>query len=115
MPMMRTDFQSLLAEGLRKVFFLWLKNKPQMYRDFYQVLNSKKQKETDQTIAGLGMISEKLEGEPITYDDLVEGYGNNALVKPPVINGESLSSVSMATLSKQAQAVQEQRLSLVAA
>ena len=74
MVMTRAMFQSLLEEGLRKVFFSSLKEKDMVYPKIFEVTDSKKRKESDQSIAGIGMLLEKLEGEPTVYDDMVEGY-----------------------------------------
>ena len=115
MVMSRSNFPSLLVEGLREVYFNWLDMKSLVYPEIYEIRTSKKQKETDRTIAGIDMLSAKAEGEAIDYDDFVEGY-MNALVKPQVINGENLSPIrDMVTLSKLGKALHEQRLSPVAA
>lgn len=74
MSMNRAAFLPLLEEGLRKVYFYWLDQKTLTYPDLYDVRSSRKRKETDQTVAGIGMIDRKEEGEPTTYDDFVMGY-----------------------------------------
>lgn len=75
--MTRTNFPSLLVEGLREVYYEWLDLKSMVYPSIYDVKTSKKQKETDRTVAGIGMLTAKNEGEPITYDSMVEGYETN--------------------------------------
>lgn len=74
MAMNRAAFLPLLEEGLRKVFFYWLDQKTLMYPEIYEVRTSRKRAETDRTVAGIGMLDKKLEGEPTTYDDFVLGY-----------------------------------------
>ncbi len=74
MVMSRSNFSSLLVEGLRDVYFNWLDQKSLVYPDIYEIRTSKKQKETDRTIAGIDMLSAKAEGEPITYDEPILGY-----------------------------------------
>ena len=77
MVMSRSNFPSLLVEGLREVYFNWLDMKSLVYPEVYEIRTSKKQKETDRTIAGIDMLSAKAEGEAIDYDDFVEGYEVN--------------------------------------
>jgi phage major head subunit gpT-like protein len=72
--MNRSQFKSLLVEGLRKVFWMQFKDKETIYPRIYKVETSKKRKETDQSIAGIGMLVEKPEGEPLIYDDFTEGF-----------------------------------------
>lgn len=102
MAMTRAQFSSLLVEGLREVFFEWLDLNSLVYPQIYDVRKSKKKTETDRTIAGIGMLDEKDESVAITYDDFVEGYPIlNALLKPLLINGESLNRIfGMVTLRK---------------
>jgi phage major head subunit gpT-like protein len=70
----RSNFSPLLIEGIRKVFFDALDPKSMVYKDIFDIQSSNKRKETDHTVAGIGMLSEKAEGEPTTYDDFVDGY-----------------------------------------
>lgn len=77
MAMTRSNFASLMAEGLREVFFEWLDLKSMVYPQVYDIQKSTQQKETDQSIAGIGMLSEKDEGTSIDYDSMVEGYETN--------------------------------------
>lgn len=74
MAMNRTSFSSLLVEGLREVFFEWLDPNSLVYPKLYDVRKSKKEKETDRTIAGIDMFSAKSEGVALTYDDFIEAY-----------------------------------------
>jgi phage major head subunit gpT-like protein len=74
MVMTRAQFNSLMTEGLRKVFFMQYNDYPLQYQNIYEVVGSKKKSETDQIIAGIGMLDEKGEGENITYADMIEGY-----------------------------------------
>lgn len=74
MTMTRSAFLSLMAEGLRDVFFEQYNAMPMVYKDIYDVKSSKKRKEDYQDIVGIGMLDQKDEGESITYADASEGY-----------------------------------------
>lgn len=74
MAMNRGQFSPLLSEGLREVFFQHLRPKEWVYPKIFEIKGSKKKSETDETVASLGMLSEKAEGEPLTFDDFILGY-----------------------------------------
>jgi hypothetical protein len=114
--MTRSGFSPLLAEGLREVYFDTLDLNTLVYPQIFDIKKSNKKTETDHSVTGIGMLTEKLEGESTDYEDFVDGKQNIAVVKSQIINGENLNSnLSMATLNKQAQAVQLQRLISVTA
>jgi hypothetical protein len=117
MTMTRSGFLNLLLEGLSKVFHDQYKDYPTQYQKVYNVQKSSQYKETLHSVAPLGGLTQKAESGSIEYEDMVDGYSrDHAHVKPQVINGESLNLTrGMVTLSKQAQAVQLQRLNPVAA
>ena len=79
MAMSRSQFLTLMVEGLREVFFLQYKEQEQVHPRIFEMQTSKKRKESYQGITGLGMLNVKVEGEPITYEDLVEGYDQDFL------------------------------------
>ncbi len=79
MAMQRAQFLSLMAEGLRKVFFDHFDELPSVYPQIFDIQKSTKRMETDQTIAGIGMLSVKPEGEPTTYEDMTEGFSQSAM------------------------------------
>lgn len=69
----RGSFAQLLAPGLMEVMFEWLKEHPEEYSQFLKVETSDSAYDEDQIYAGLGLARKKLEGEPITYDDPIQG------------------------------------------
>ena len=69
----RGQFAQLLATGMQEVMFEWLKDHPEEYSQFCEVGTTSSAYEDDQIIAGLGTARRKLEGEPITYDDPIQG------------------------------------------
>lgn len=73
MATQRGQFAQLLAPGLMEVMFEWLSEHPEEYSQFLQVETSDSAFEEDQIYAGLGLARKKPEGEPITYDDPIQG------------------------------------------
>lgn len=69
----RGQFAQLLAKGMTEVMFEWLKEHPEEYSMFLDVQTSDSAYDEDQLLAGLGLARKKLEGEPITYDDPIQG------------------------------------------
>ena len=67
------NFQALLEPKLRKVFFDSYDEKPEEYSEIFHVGGSKKAKETDQHVAGLGLWEEKTESGPISYAEITMG------------------------------------------
>ncbi len=74
MAMTRSNFPSLLVEGLRDVFFQTLDQKSLVYPSIFEIKTSRKKTETDQGVASIAMLAAKNEGVAITYDDFVEAY-----------------------------------------
>lgn len=72
--MQRANFNSLLFEGLSRVFFQQYNDKDQIAPKIYTVRKSNQYAEDDQIIAGIGMLEQKGESEPIVYESMVEGY-----------------------------------------
>lgn len=66
-------FSSLMAPGLRKVYFEELKDWPEEYSQIANVLSSERQYEEDLVLGGLGAFMRKGEGEPIQYDTGKQG------------------------------------------
>ncbi len=64
---------SLLAPGLRKVYYDRLKDLPNEWTQIFNVETSKRAYEEDQVIAGLGLAQQKPEGQSIIYADPQEG------------------------------------------
>lgn len=73
MATMRGNFAQLLAPALMEVFFEKLKEFPEEYSQFLEVQTSDSAYEEEQEMAGLGLARRKEEGEPITYDDPIQG------------------------------------------
>lgn len=73
MPTVRGAFSQLLAPGLAELMFEWLKEHPEEYSEICTVKTSESAYEEDQIVAGLGLARLKEEGEPITYDDPIQG------------------------------------------
>src|SRR5690606_34929366 len=67
------NFQALLEPRLRKVFFETYDEKPEEYSGVFHVSDSKKAKETDQHVTGLGMWEKKSESGPISYAEIGMG------------------------------------------
>lgn len=107
--MKRANFQSLLFEGLREVFFNALKEKDMVYKGIYDVRTSKKERETDQSIVGVGMLDLKEEGVGITYDDFTEGYSvdyiHDTFAKGIRITEEMMEDDLYSVMNKRAQAL----------
>ena len=107
--MKRANFQSLLFEGLREVFFNALKEKDMIYKGIYDVRSSKKERETDQSIVGVGMLDLKEEGVGITYDDFTEGYSvdyiHDTFAKGIRITEEMMEDDLYSVMNKRAQAL----------
>lgn len=73
MPTNTGNMSQLLAPGLRKVFFQYLREKPQEYASIFNINPSKRAYEEDLMIAGLGTMPQKTEGSPIIYQDPIQG------------------------------------------
>jgi len=73
MATMRGNFAQLLAPALMEVFFEKLKEHPEEYSQFLQVDTSESAYEETQEMAGFGLAKKKYEGEPLTYDDPIQG------------------------------------------
>jgi len=74
MAMTRSQFTSLLVEGLREVFFNTYKEPNLIYQKIFDVQKSNKYQEVRLGVAGLGMLAPKGEAEPIVYEDATQGY-----------------------------------------
>jgi hypothetical protein len=69
----RGNFSQLLAPGLMAPMFEWLKEHPEEYSQFLSVTTMDGAYDEDQIFAGLGLARLKREGEPVTYDDPIQG------------------------------------------
>jgi len=73
MPAYTGAFSHLLAPGLRKVFFNEYKMWPEEYSRIATVGTSKRAYEEELIVAGLGRFEQKPEGQPLIYDDPIQG------------------------------------------
>lgn len=71
MAMVKTDYKKLLEPGLRKIFFEAYAELPEQFSQVFNVHSSKKAKETDYRIAGLGVWPE-FDGN-VEYEDYEPG------------------------------------------
>lgn len=69
----RGQFAQLLAPGLSAILFEWLREHPEEYSQFMNVMPSDMAYDEDQVVAGLGLARAKPENEQITYDDPIQG------------------------------------------
>ena len=69
----RGNFAQLIAPAMMKIIFETLSDHSEEYSQFLEVLPSESAYEEDQVVAGLGLARLKQEGEPVTYDDPIEG------------------------------------------
>ena len=73
MPATRGGFSQLLAPGLYSVIYEDLELHPEEYTQFFNVYSSSKAYEEDQLYAGLAAVPSKPEGEPIKFDEPMQG------------------------------------------
>ena len=66
-------FAELLEPGLRKIYGDKYKEYPEQYSGIFDVENSSKAFEETLNLSGFGLIAEKAQGSPITYDEPVKG------------------------------------------
>lgn len=73
MPSTRGAFSQLLAPGLYAIIYDDLQMHPEEYSQYMNVKNTTRAYEEMQLVAGLGTIQSKPEGEPIRFDDPIQG------------------------------------------
>lgn len=73
-PVSSSNFQKLLEPGLRKIFFETYDEVPEQYPQVYKVHTSKKAKEEDFHIAGVGLWPEKEPMGSISYETIDPSY-----------------------------------------
>lgn len=84
----RGQIGQLLAPGLGKIMFDWLKEHPEEYSQFLNVETTGNAYEDDQVIAGFGLVRRKPENEPITYDDPIMGPSKRYIPDPYALGWE---------------------------
>jgi phage major head subunit gpT-like protein len=75
------NFAILLEPRLRKVFFEGYDELPEQFSKVFKVNTSKKAKESDYHVAGLGLWPEKESAGPIQYEDINPGLEVNYVHK----------------------------------
>lgn len=73
MPVVSGAFSALMAPGIRKVYYDWLKKWSEEYSSIANILTSKRQYEEDLVVAGLGAFLKKPEGTALQYDTGQQG------------------------------------------
>src|SRR5215472_5027112 len=73
MPANRGGFSQLLSPGINQVIYEDLAMQPEEYSTIANVYPSTKAYEEDQLFAGLGSVPSKPEGEPIKFDEPIQG------------------------------------------
>ena len=79
----RSQWAQLLAPGLNKVMYDYLKKHPEEYPSFYGTVDNAKGEawRDTQLTAGLGLLRAKQEGAPPTFDDPIQGGTHRIYVK----------------------------------
>ncbi len=72
-PMNTTQFSSLLAPGLRKIYFNEYSDLAPEFPTWCNVRSSTRSFEDEQILAGFGTVPEKPEGQAVSYSDALEG------------------------------------------
>ena len=74
MTMLRSSFGDLLAPGFRMIFINKFDSYPSGIEQIFNMNTSRRQYEDDSYVAGFGLLSDKNESSPSTYDDPIQGY-----------------------------------------
>lgn len=73
MPAVTGAFSHLLAPGIRKVFFMHMKDRKMEHQELFMVLTSQRAYEEHLELAALGTMPLKPEGANVTYQDFIQG------------------------------------------
>lgn len=68
------QFGDLLEPGFNQIYNDAYKEAERIFPKFFQVKSSSKQDERDSAISGLGLLVQKTENQPISYEDPVQQY-----------------------------------------
>ena len=114
---LKTGVPDLYDANIKRAYLQGYGEPEHSFEDFYLTNTSTLQDERATYLSGLGLWQLKPFGDNVAYDTIYQGLAKVvALDKSRVINGENLNAIGrMATLCKQASAVQQQRLSPVTA
>lgn len=70
----RAHFSDLLTPGFREIYDNAFKEVPMQFQKLFHVNTSEKADEKDSSVSDFGMAVELGEGQPISYEDPVQGY-----------------------------------------
>lgn len=73
MPAVTGAFSHLLAPGIRKVFFMHLKDRKMEHEEIFTTLTSNRNYEEHLELAALGTMPQKPEGSNVIYQDFIQG------------------------------------------
>lgn len=68
------NLPDLVTDGLRQVTFNRLSRFPEQFSTYYNINSSSKNDETDTYIGTFGLVAERFEGDPVSYDDPPQGF-----------------------------------------
>lgn len=74
--LVRANADGLLHEGLQEVLFEKYKEANPIYKQIFNIVNSKKKYEKDMGFSGYGSLIEKPEATPLSDDDPIQGYSS---------------------------------------
>src|SRR3990167_4260368 len=74
MTALRANFGDLLAPGFMDVYHEEFDRYPDEYTQIFNLKNSARQYEDLTGVSGFGLVPDKNEGEPTTYDDPIQGF-----------------------------------------
>ena len=74
MGVFRPDFDELLEPGIRVWFGDTYNQWPEEFSQVFEMVNSSKAVETDHSLTGTGLVPQKPEGQPISYDEVYQAY-----------------------------------------
>ena len=87
-PMGRGGFSSLMYPGLNKIYLMTLDSYPSEYEKYLNIESSTLKDEDDLVIDGFGLVPEKGEGDPPTFDYIKMSSERNYLHKTYVLGYE---------------------------
>jgi phage major head subunit gpT-like protein len=70
----RANFGDLLEPGLRTIFDDKFSEMPEVYASIFHVNSSGTDVERDSAVTGFGLLTQTIEGGPITYEDPIQMY-----------------------------------------
>lgn len=74
MTTFRSNLVDEVSDGLRAVLFQKYNSYPEEYKKIFNVHESEKREEKDSALSGFGIMPVKQEGQPVMYDDPIQGF-----------------------------------------